>query len=65
MENVDLLLQATKYSAQIVGLQDITGEIKPGLAADLILVDGNPDDDISVMYHHPEKVWLGGKIVTL
>lgn len=60
MENVDLLLQATKYSAMICGLEHITGEVKEGLAADLIVVDGNPDQDISVMYHKPELVFIGG-----
>lgn len=62
MGNIDLLLQATKYSAKIVGLSDVTGEIKEGLCADLILIDGNPDEDISVMYKRPEMVWVGGKL---
>ena len=64
MSNIDLLLQATKYSAKIAGLSDVTGEIKEGLCADLILVDGRPDEDISVMYRRPEMVWVNGRLHT-
>ncbi len=63
MENIDILLQATKYNAEIAGIDHIVGEIKEGLIADLILVDGNPAEDISVMYHKPEKVFQAGKLV--
>lgn len=57
MKNIDILLQATKYSAEALGIAEETGEIKAGLCADLILVNGNPDEDISVMYHKPEMVF--------
>ena len=40
----------------------MTGQIKVGLAADLLLVDGNPDEDISVMYKKPEMVFQQGKL---
>ncbi|MDR1639993.1 MAG: amidohydrolase family protein [Clostridiales bacterium] len=63
MANVDMLLQATKHSALIAGLENVTGQVKEGLAADLLLVDGNPDANIEVMYQKPEMVVLGGKIV--
>ncbi len=62
MENIDMLLQATRYSAKICGLEEITGQIKCGLAADVILVDGQPDKDISVMYRKPELVFIGGQM---
>lgn len=60
MSNIDLLLQATKYSAEIVGLGGATGEVREGLCADLIVVDGAPDEDISAMYKHPVMVWHSG-----
>ncbi len=63
MENVDILLQATKYSAEIAGISEKVGEIKKGLQADLVLVDGDPVKDLSVMYQRPEKVWKKGKLV--
>ena len=58
----DMLLQATKHSAMICGLEGVTGEVVPGLAADLILVDGKPDEDIGAMLKKPERVIVGGEI---
>ncbi len=63
MKNVDILLQATKYSAEIAGIDDEVGFIGPEKKADWILIDGNPDEDISCMYHKPEKVWKDGSLV--
>lgn len=63
MENMDILLQATRYSAEIAGLGQSKGQIRKGYDADLILVEGNPDEDLSVMYHRPKKVWKSGKAV--
>ena len=63
MENVDILLQATKWRAQIAGIQERVGEIKAGMQADLILVEGDPVRDLSVMYQPPVKVWKKGKLV--
>lgn len=63
MENMDILLQATKYNAEIAGIDHMVGEIKEGLIADLILVEGNPAEDISVMYGKPDYVWQAGKLV--
>ena len=61
MSNLDILLQATRYSAEISGLGGITGEVREGLEADLILTDGNPDEDISVMERKPLMVIQGGR----
>lgn len=61
MDNVDVLLQATKNNAEIIGIENRVGEIKEGLQADLILIDGKPDLDISSMYKRPEKVWKKGR----
>lgn len=60
MTNTDILLQATKYSAEIAGIADRVGDIRPGLRADLILVNGDPVEDISVMYAPPASVWKSG-----
>lgn len=59
MENLDILLQATRNSALIAGLPDV-GEIKPGMKADLILVDGDPVAELSAMYVPPVQVWKNG-----
>lgn len=59
MENLDILLQATRNSALIAGLPDV-GEIKVGMKADLILVAGDPAADLSAMYVPPVQVWKNG-----
>ncbi len=61
MKPVDILKQATVNNALILGIEDRCGRIKEGLCADLILVKGRPDQDISVMYHKPEAVYRAGK----
>lgn len=63
MKDVDILRQATVVNAQIAGIENRVGEIKKGLQADLILVDGRPDEDISSMYKRPDAVWKKGKKV--
>lgn len=63
MSNIDILLQATKVNAEIVEMADCLGEVKKDYIADLILVDGKPDQDISVMYHKPDMVFLAGERV--
>lgn len=62
-ENIDILLQATKNSAEIVGLGDTLGTIKEGKRADLIVVDGNPDEDIYVMTKPIVHVIKDGKLI--
>lgn len=62
MDNLDILLQATKNNAIIAGIDHKVGMIKPGLKADLILVDGDPVEDLSVMYTPPMQVWKDGSV---
>lgn len=47
--NADVLKIATLDSARIVGVADQTGSIAVGKAADLVLLDGNPLEDISAI----------------
>lgn len=61
MSNVDMLLQATKYSAQILGTDRDSGSIKEGKYADIAVIDGKPDEDISVLGTPCYAVYKGGK----
>lgn len=63
MSNIDILLQATKYSAEIAGLQGIKGEICEGMIADMILVNGDPAKTLQVMQRQPVHVWKHGVLV--
>jgi imidazolonepropionase-like amidohydrolase len=52
----------TRHAAELLGRLDELGTLEPGKLADLIIVDGDPLEDISVI-HNIEVVLKGGKIV--
>ncbi len=62
-DDLDILLQATKNSAEIMGFGDSLGTIREGKIADLVLVDGKPDEDIYVMTKPPVMVMKEGEVL--
>src|SRR5437868_5328485 len=61
MPDAEVLISATSRNARILRLND-RGQVKPGLLADLVAVDGDPTRDVSAV----ERVRLvikGGKVV--
>ena len=53
---------ATKTNAELLGIEETTGTLTVGKNADLIVLDGNPLDDI----HNTRKIlaiWHGGREV--
>ncbi|MBQ6622375.1 MAG: amidohydrolase family protein [Mogibacterium sp.] len=58
--NEEILKQATVNSAKILGVDDRLGTIREGKLADLVVIDGKPDEDISAMYRYPAMVWKEG-----
>ena len=61
MSPVQVLISATSRNARILRLTD-RGEVKPGLLADLVAVDGDPSRDVSAV-EHVRLVIKGGKVV--
>lgn len=61
--NVDILKQATINSAKLLMMEDQIGSVKVGKFADLIVVEGDPVEDISVMYQPPAHVIKEGKLI--
>ncbi|WP_339692217.1 amidohydrolase family protein [uncultured Parasphingorhabdus sp.] len=57
----DVLRAATRNAAFALGEADRAGRIAPGHRADLILLDGNPLDDLDVA-GHPFMVIAGGRL---
>lgn len=49
MKPMDAIKCATIKSAENLGINNITGSIEVGKMADMILIDGNPIDDISIL----------------
>ncbi len=46
---MDAIVAATRLGAEAMGLQDRIGTLEPGKLADLLVVDGNPLHDISLL----------------
>ncbi len=59
------IVAATATAAELFGIADETGQITPGLAADLLLVDGDPLTDISLLQRRECLLYVikGGRIV--
>ncbi len=49
MPRVDVLRAATSRAAEALRIAEVTGSLRPGLAADLIAVPGNPLDDLGLL----------------
>lgn len=58
----DAIAAATATNAEILGLQDRLGRIRPGFEADLIAVDGDPLVDVAKL-HSVSFVMKGGTVV--
>lgn len=61
---LETLLQATKYNAEILKIDDQVGTVKVGKKANLVAYDGNPDEDIEVL-NKVHVVIKSGMVVNL
>jgi imidazolonepropionase-like amidohydrolase len=57
-----VLNAATQTNARILGLDDVTGSIEPGKAADLIVLDANPLDGFRT-FMNPRMVVARGAVI--
>ena len=49
MRNADCILASTREAAASIGMDRLVGTLEPGKAADVVVVDGNPLDDIDAL----------------
>ena len=56
--NLDVLQSATLIGAELLGQSGRLGEIVPGALADLLLVDGNPLDNLTCLTGQGERIAL-------
>jgi imidazolonepropionase-like amidohydrolase len=59
---VEALRTATSESAQALELEAECGSLKPGLSADVLVVDGNPLEDLGALLR-PRLVLARGRVV--
>ena len=59
LEPEAVLRTATSGAADGLDLSQVTGRLRPGLSADLVLVHGNPLDDLTTLAE-PAAVWARG-----
>lgn len=58
-----ILQQATHNGAKVLGKEQEFGRVRPGWLADLIIVNGNPLEDLKVLYPTGTDAVRDGKIV--
>jgi len=58
---IDAVRMATVWGAERIGMSDTLGALEPGMAADIIAVDGDPLEDVTSL-EHVKFVAKGGRI---
>jgi imidazolonepropionase-like amidohydrolase len=58
-----VIQHATANNARILGMEDKLGRVRAGYAADLIVVNGNPLEDLKVLYPTGTETIKDGKAV--
>lgn len=57
----DIIASATEQAARLLGIEDTTGSIEEGKAADLILLRANPLENLTAYRDALEGVWAAGR----
>jgi imidazolonepropionase-like amidohydrolase len=52
MSPMEAIIAATKLGGELIGMGEELGQVKEGFLADLILVDGDPLSDVSILQDH-------------
>ncbi len=58
---LEVIRHATFNGAQVLGQAESFGRVRPGLAADLVVVHGNPLHNLKVLYPGGTSVYVNGK----
>jgi imidazolonepropionase-like amidohydrolase len=58
MTPMEAIVSATRTNAELIGMADRIGTVEPGKLADMIVVDGNPLEDLALFEQGLERVVL-------
>jgi imidazolonepropionase-like amidohydrolase len=62
MDPMQAIVAGTLHAATLLRRERWVGSIEPGKLADLVVIDGNPLDDIEALQHRVQVVMKGGTI---
>ena len=62
MSNMEAIVSATSDSAESCHVDDAVGTLEPGKQADILVVDGDPSQDIAALWNVAD-VYLNGELV--
>ena len=62
MSPMEVIRSTTSVTAKAMGMEKRIGSVLPGMEADLLAVDGKPDEDLSCLAV-PDMVYQRGKLV--
>jgi len=62
MSNMEAIVSATSDSAESCHVDDAVGTLEPGKQADILVVDGDPSQDIAALWNVAD-VFLNGELV--
>ncbi len=62
MTNMEAIMSATKTASELLKIDNLVGTLEKGKLADLVIIDGNPLDDIENLVN-VERTYISGKLV--
>ena len=60
--NMRGIMSVTSEAAAALGMDDTVGSLEPGKEADVLIVNGNPADDISDLWNVEDVFFAGGRV---
>ena len=62
LSNADAIVAGTSGAAESIGVPNVAGRLAEGRQADVVIIEGNPLDDLRAL-QSVQDVWLAGRRV--
>jgi imidazolonepropionase-like amidohydrolase len=63
MTPMQIIVAATKHGAHVCNMEDEIGTLETGKIADILVVNGDPLDDLNVLKHNVMMVFHSGTLI--